>query len=355
MVFNKIKSILTKEMAEIRSCGRPTTFILITAIAKNNENIDSNNPQFYQKIKSQLRGVDQVFELAPAKYLAILPDTPEIGGDKTAARLKKQISQLLAEPNGSNFAWAAGVMSITPDFKGNEQDLLSELERDLLRDKLFDSLVEKKSAVKFSNLFQCLIIDNGWVDLQDFLSKSSCSFNSRVIQIQDAEYDFPSILAASAGSSVVLLTPDLSEDQLHLIFKIVRKYQELSYIPVIMLHDDGEVLDGPDPILLPNNMPVDAVAKVVAGLGQGLFGSRAGRSDAQRFSDLLSSISAATHQLNQPLQIITGKLELALLELNEAVSDRSRAEKIASLIEDARDQVLSAAQINSKINRLTKI
>ena len=222
-----------KELSRIKRYGHRASFMLIKLhiskdIAKGYDTF------LYQEIKKQLRDCDSVYFFDTGIFSAILPDTPEGGGECAALRLKRNLSHI-ADPSGESIASSIGLVSVGPESSKDIYALLSTLERDLDRDNTCQMLAQKNS---------------------------------------------------------------------------------------IMV---GEKVD------LKSRKPDKA---------------------AKRYTDVLSAIGSATHQLNQPLQIIIGKIELMLLDLESGNLEPVEIKKILAQI---RKQVLYSADINQKINRLTKI
>ena len=75
-----------------------------------------------------------------------------------------------------------------------------------------------------------------------------------------------------------------------------------------------------------------------------------GYAETEQLKGILRSISSAAHQLNQPLQIIVGRMELLMLNLEDIPENRDMIDDIKTM----RSQALLAADINRKIGRLTK-
>jgi len=348
---------ITREIGRCREYGHRATFMLMEPMSQNGEFPKGYETKLFKNIKDELRGVDQVFPFGEGLFAIILPDTHEGGGESAAVRLKRSLSER-AEASGMKLAWSVGIMSIGPDFTGDEKTVLAELEKDLARDRICQSLIQPGSSGAIQpgqDTFRCILIDSGWPGLDDFMKASSYTFKTTVIDREDVEYDFPSILAQAAGSCAIVVTPVDSDIELSSILKILRKYQRFSFIPAVLLDAQQRQFCEIQMVLDPDISP-KALASIVSGLFSTIASSMSA-TGLQKYCDVLSSISAATHQLNQPLQIIAGKMELALMDL-ESCSGESGPDSATRLMEtlrEVRDQALHAANINSKINRLTKI
>ena len=222
-----------KELSRIKRYGHRASFMLIK-LHISEDIVKGYDTLLYQEIRQQLRKCDSVYFFDKGIFSAILPDTPEGGGECAAFRLKQNISQT-TDPSGERIASSIGLVSAGPESNQNLYSLLSALERDLERDSTCQRLPQKNSVTAPEK-----------VDLK----------NERQDEIE------------------------------------------------------------------------------------------------KKYIDVLSAISSATHQLNQPLQIIIGKIELMLLDLASGDLEPGEIKKILAQI---RKQVLYSADINQKINRLTKI
>lgn len=230
---NAFDSDVRKELSRIKRYGHRASFMLIK-LHISHDTARGYDTYLYQEIKKQLRDCDSVYFFDTGMFSAILPDTPEGGGECAALRLKRNISHI-TDSSGEKIASSIGLVSAGQESSQDLYSLLSALERDLDRDNTCQMLPQKNTIM-------------------------------------------------------------------------VRKKVDLK------------------------SPKQDKAAK--------------------RYTDVLSAIGSATHQLNQPLQIIIGKIELMLLDLESGNLEPGEIKKILAQI---RKQVLYAADINQKINRLTKV
>ncbi len=320
------------ELARVQRYGGQSTFLLIKPHLNSNESNTDYITSLYHCIKEQLRHCDAVYLLKDGEIAAILPNTHEAGGETASFRLKKEVSRFRG-PQNETIPMSIGVVSVWQDRCPNVTELLDELSRDLERDDTCQILPEKREEKERVKLL--LLVDE---KTKAALQKL---FPREVELIDSAENDVPDLLIAD-------------EEHLHQNDIKLKKYQKLHG-----LHYKIHISDENRNFLLLSSSEL-AIEKLLAKGCIPSTGRNFSISDKERelnsekkFRDILSAIGATTHQMNQPLQIIMGKIELLLLDLS--LEEEISPDTLRKSLEKVKEQVHYASEINAKINRLTKI
>ncbi len=330
-----------KELNRIKRYGHRATFLLIKPHIKKADNNDNYEKLLYHLIKSELRFCDNVYLISPFKYGVILPDTHEGGGESAALRLKRKISQILDKKSKENISSDIGVVCITPERRVSIEDLIDELEKDLNRDKYCQLTATEGEEVKNSLL------------LYGFSPEISKRVSDRFGYIYHIHNNISKEVTDSRSVEIAFFKADNVSDDVLSSIKKIQKNNKLFYkIDVVYNGDNGEnitlfnvfakrALDSPQTVL-------DII---------GLLSSdnrKLSVDEKKRYKDVFSNIGSFTHQMNQPLQIIMGKVELLLLDL-DIKGGNNLTDSFKETLRQIREQIHYAAEINQKINRLTKI
>ena len=309
-----------RELARIDRYGGTTTFVLIDPIIDSSESIDDYIEFLYHAIKNELRCSDSLYLLSNHRLCAILSNTHEAGGDQAVYRIKRRISAI-SKINDQPVAMSVGTVSVWPGHFNSVEDLINELENDLKRDRKCQFLPDK--ALHVERPLVCILSENE--SPLELISRLSSNF-----QISQSQEDV-------ANAQMVIVGRDSSS----LITNLIRKNGKLKH-KITLTTDDRE-------LVIYSSRKVDAsrIVSVLYGPQEGV------RVDHKKYKDVLSSIGSSTHQLNQPLQIMMGKLEILQLDIS---SDREISkEQLKETISEIKEQVHYAAEINNKINRLSKL
>ncbi len=332
-------SDLKKEIGRITRYGHRATFMLIELHISGEIN-DDYIKSLYDQIRHKLRTCDSLyFFSSPCTFAAILPDTHEGGGECAALRLKRNISQFAGSSKGT-IATSIGLVSMGQETLQSPESIIEALKRDLKRDNTCQSLPRsyKKDNTPGSRR-HLVVLPESINGLEQVIGtiEPFCHVTLFNPEIQKK------VGPLDADGLVLVLNKDFKN------LKKIQNHEGLKKIFKIFLgKTDSEDFD----LILPETCDPDflsySILKAFSGLEK--EGKRGG--DIERYAQSLSAISASTHQLNQPLQIILGKIELLLLDLD---SGRVEPEKIKEILSQIRGQILYSADINQKINRLTKI
>jgi len=334
-----------KELSRIKRYGHRASFMLIQLHISQNI-IMGYDTFLYQQIKKQLRACDSVYFFDTGLFSAILPDTHEGGGECAALRLKRNISQI-TKPSGEKIASSIGLVSVGPENTQDLYRLLVALERDLKRDNTCQALPRKKRIIGNEKTNSLVLIPKNIeeIELITEILEPFC----RIIQIDhEAGTDFESV-CREATYCVLVLSPETGQKQI-INLQNIQKNSRLKNVFKVFL-GEHDAISGECDLCLPGEFGPRflsySILSALANLKSGTQGKA-----AKKYRDALSGVGSATHQLNQPLQIIIGKIELMLLDLD---SGKLEPGEIKKILAEIRKQVLYAADINHKINRLTKI
>ena len=320
------------ELARLKRYGGQSTFLLIKPHTNSNGSKDDYVTSIYHSIKDQLRHCDGVYQLDKDHIVAILPNTHEAGGETASFRLKKEVSGFKG-PNNEQIPMSVGVVCVWQGRCDNVAELLEELYRDLERDEKCQLLLEKEPDRDKIKLV--LLTEHAKKERIKQLLGSE-------FKIVDENFDPES----STKIDLLLADKKLLEEKRHEIEKI-RNHHELNHKIEIRYENSNIVLF---------SCAKTSIERLMASACLGFVFDRnrsRGANKEKKFKDALSAIGSATHQLNQPLQIIMGKIELLLLDLS--MDEDLPKEKLKTALEQVKEQVHYASEINAKINRLTKL
>ncbi len=319
-----------KELAGVERYGHKTTFLFIKPIVHSYVSKVDYITSLYHSISKELRHCDSVYLFNAGCIAAILPHTHEAGGETAAHRIKKKISQIGAI-NREPVPMSIGVVSVWPGHCPNVNDLIDELKSDLERDKRCQFLPSPGVKRQERRKLGVLMDEN---EIHTWLARVRESF-----EISTEPRSF---------SDADALVVDKSFCKRKNIKIDIKQINPALHGRIDLFYKDTEVT-----VYFSDALGHDFVFFGMLPLARGTRGSD-GLSYERKIKDVLASIGSSTHQLNQPLQIMMGKIELLLLDLSVDGGEISRRQ-IREALQQIKDQVHYAAEINSKINRLTKL
>ncbi len=319
-----------KEIERIRRFGHRATFLLIKPHIKNNEKKEYYIKNIYSSIKNELRACDSVYLFSEDSFAVILPDTHEGGGESAALRIKRKISKIFIE-EGEELASDIGVLCVGPEKHFSLADLLEDLEKDLLRDQRCQNLLVQEQIEK-----PLILILGGVEDLIPLLKKRF----GYAYDIKLLKEDTDKTLCKKA--KFILIEENFSYNH--------EKIQKDSY-----LKNKIELSFKDKRLFLFFSTDSKDSKELILDLFSLLLSKerKYSKDEKKRYKDVFSSISSCTHQMNQPLQIIMGKIELILLDLMNEKEGASR--ELFDSLTQIKEQIHYASEINQKINRLSKI
>ena len=335
---------LNREIARVRRYGHRITLLLI----EPEEYLeDKELEEFKKELVNQLRTSDSAFSIGKEQFACILPDTHEAGGEAAALRIKRRICAAMNIKRAATLALSIGVISLDSGISQDAESLIKDLEKDLERDKRCQSVDLKKSTIRDIPTGEIIFTgaESDFIATIDNLSGED--FNTSDVP----EDDIIAILTEKEESPVVIMGPYTDFDAKKSLTEKVRFNRKLNDIYVVWLQNGieyGQLLNSCD-ILLPEKTSPEILWPIIR-QGFKIMALRRGCVKTEHFEGILNSVSSAAHQLNQPLQIILGRLELFMLNLDDVPENR----EIISDVKTIRGQALLAADINKKIGRLAK-
>ena len=320
---------IKKELARVQRYGHKSTFLLVKPLLKSNGSKEDYLKFLCRAISNELRNCDSVYLFDSDCIAAILPNTHEAGGETAAHRVKKKISQIGLEGENRPVPMSVGVVSVWPGDSLSEGDLIQELRADLERDNRCQLLLHSKGE-EITGPKLCLLTGNDLAS--NIYGRLSRTFRISQDQADLLASDLVIVEKGHQGHRRVEQIYDQINSRL--TNKLDLKYEEKELTFYFSERIDLE--------------------SVIASIVYTLKGIREPSRTAldKKIKDVLSAIGSSTHQLNQPLQIIMGKIELLLLDI--CTDKEVSKEVLEEALKQIKDQVHYAAEINSKINRLSK-
>ena len=317
-----------KELARIKRYGGRTTFLLIKPTENSDEIKGDYLETLYHSINKQLRQCDSLYIFDSNSIAAILPETHEAGGETASVRIKRKISQAIVGKN-TPITTCIGVVSVWPEECPGIKELLQELKKDLERDEKCQYLPQEQGICASSSQKICLLVEKE----ADF---------AKLLKELKGEYALLDKSQMGDASLVVADTRYCREKGIDTDFERINSRLRYTF----------ELKEKNNTLLVASERPLELIKCIKALCSLGPNGEYHEKNLEKKFKDILSTIGSSTHQLNQPLQIMMGKIELLLLDLSlEGEISKTQLQKA---LKEIKKQVHYAAEINTKINRLTK-
>ncbi len=339
---NAFLSDAEKELQRVKRYGGRVSFLIIETDS-NADITESYEKLLYNDIKKILRACDRLYWSGAGIFYAILPDTPEGGGEFAALRLKKEIFDA-SRQKGMSTTLHVGLFSAGAEGIPDAEELMAALQRDLRRDRrsqvFFQAEEEPVPVTK-----KRLLVLPPELKKTEIVQKT---LDSVCTMITTGKKTGSVSIPKEIERCVIIHKGKGTADHIQ---EKIRKHQRLKSIFNIMLGtaEDPAAFD----LVIPEEYDPKFLCYAVLKAFSGEDPEKGVSARYKRkYEDALSAISAATHQLNQPLQIILGKMELLLLDLD---SGHMEPGEIKNTLAEIRTHILQSADINQKINRLTKI
>ena len=346
---------LKRELVRVREHKYRTTLLLVEVddrISTDELHKGSGLEEVSNNLSEILRNNDSVYRIAENRFVAILPATYEAGGEAAALRLKRLIPKKIKERLNIPFSISVGVLSIDPQEVTDHTKLLDSLEKDLFRDqdcqKLDLDLIEREPKKEKTRHVVILGIKSQELDV--VASILSLNKDCKVHFTNSREKGLNALRGQRKG--VLIVDPDISLEFRLETCKKVRSDRELHDIYIICLQKNSNLDSGIKDLsvladeILPVDIGIDQIVRSVSA-GFRVMDLKKEISKIPMLLDILDFIGRASHQLNQPLQIIIGKIEILLLNMEQDGN-------VAATLKEIRKQALRTADINQKISRLVK-
>ncbi|HDN59383.1 MAG TPA: diguanylate cyclase [Candidatus Marinimicrobia bacterium] len=346
---------LKRELVRARERKNRTTLLLVEVDDRINADESSKGSSFEEvsiHLSEILRNNDSIYRIAKNRFAAILPTTYEAGGEAAALRLKRLIPKKIAERLHIPCSLLVGVLSIDPQEIMDHTKLLDALEKDLFRDqdsqKLDFDLIKREPKKEKTRHVVILGIKSQELDV--VASILSLNKDCEVHFTNSQEKGLNALRGQRKG--VLIVDPDISLESRLETCKKIRSNRELHDTYIICLHKNSNLVSGIANLseladeVLPVDIGIDQIVRSISA-GFRVMDLKKEISKIPMLLDILDFIGRASHQLNQPLQIIIGKIEILLLNAKEDGSTYS-------ILKEIRKQALRTADINQKISRLVK-
>lgn len=342
---------LKRELVKAREHKYRTTLLLVEVDDEISSKETSFEEIFSIHVSEILRKNDSVYKMAKNRFVAILPATYEAGGEATASRLKRLIPEKIKKHLNKPFSLSVGVLSIDPQEVIDHIKLLDSLEKDLIRDQECQRLDPDfvKTKPKKEKTKNVVILGIKSKELNVVASILSLKKDCEVHFTNSQEKGLNALKGQKKG--VLVIDPDISLESGFEICKKVRSDRELHDIYIICLQKKTNLDFGTKDLskltdeILPVDIGIDQIVRSVSS-GFRFIDLKKEISKIPILLDILDFIGHASHQLNQPLQIIIGKIEILLLNVEDG--------NVAATLKEIRKQALRTADINQKIRRLVK-
>jgi hypothetical protein len=210
--------------------------------------------------------------------------------------LKRRIAQ--ATVPGAPIASIIGLVSIGPENIKDVQTILDDLERDLKRDEACQ-IVLPKPEIDSAKREGLLIWCRNWSIVHKIKDALSHRLDVKIT------YDIEEVRSFPQGriSYVLVFGPDIDKEECS---EILRKTQNLSKpkaIFKISAKMGSDTVDGGIDIVISEVLDIKLLTScILSAFSMPWINDR--HNKAQKYLNALSAIGSATHQLNQPLQII---------------------------------------------------
>ncbi len=336
---------LSREIARIRRYGHRITLLLIEPQEKLEGALLK---EFENELLNQLRTSDGAFKFEENQFTVILPNTHEAGGEAAALRIKRLICTAMNKKHGASIALSIGVISLDSGVSQDVDDVVKDLVKDLQRDKRCQSVDLKKANRGSMPCGQMLFTGTDADFINEIENLSGDKFKGTGVDSDT----ILNILSHMEERPVVILGPHTEFKDKEEITQKIRFNRALNDTYIIWLQNGIELDQVESSVSCDLLLPEKTLPEILWPVIRQGFQVRAlkkGCEETGHFKGILSSISSATHQLNQPLQIILGRLELLMLNMDDT-EDKETVDDIKTM----RDQALLAADINKKIGRLAK-
>ena len=334
-----------------KEAGYRVSAVLLKLLTPLDEDITREALDF---VRSTLRRDDAFFSLGNGLFGAILPATHEAGGEAAGMRLKRFFQHAVDRVGDSVPQISVGVVSIGPEDRIAPERILHLLRRDLELDmECLEQEPDQETETTESRQAKesrpsVLIVSDQTRLISDLKKKIE---NECVVVTSEDVSDLENILLDQPVSAFILIKSrpgkEIIED---VALNFLRSDRRLDPIFKILIHKEGrpesQQNGGFDCVLEWRH--VDEVARIV-GLGARIGRLQAEASKAHKWTGICDSVSKATHKLNQPLQVILGKIEIFILDYEDDLPE------LTERLKEIRKQALKAAEINHKIARLVKV
>lgn len=340
---------LRKEIARINRYNAVSTVILIE-LSRQSEDLDSKDlSEIDRCLNETFRDSDMVYRVAHNRFSIILPFTHEAGGEAVAMRLKRVLPEKVFRQSSSPCTVNSSVVCLRPQEYQGPEELIAVLEHGLQTSKEFmpiSSHPDDPNKSYKEETFSVICLEGK----EENASRISTIIRS--LEYGQRNVGSPDdVLKAirMSSSSVVVIPPEVSHDITCSIFEKIRLKGLLSKVVGLIftvnnVTEDSCVFDPYDAMVV-KACDIEKLGIYIE-LGRAFIALKNLRNERDKLVTILTSVGKSSHQMSQPFQVILGKLDLlGLTHVEEAMKQE---------ISGLKGQVMRAADINRKIERLVK-
>ena len=296
-------------------------------------------------LRRSLRRVDQLARLDPGRYLLFLHETREAGAELVAWRIKRELSLAAQEALGTPLPFKVGRFWRERAAGVEPEEILYALERSLEEEEACQPFFVPSAPSLYKDLTGPVYAAGLDGVRLEALKAGLSPYGHRIFDFETpgALKGFLDALEAEEAGVAVL---DGKAEEIESLIEKIRINRKLDCIFLISLQKISGSKGPHSPDLVLQDAPLERLIEAVLRGYQEVLLRRI-LIERTRVQGVLEAIGAHSHRLNQPLQIILGRVEALLMGI-EADPERMRAS-----LEVIKKEALRAGDINTKLNRLT--
>lgn len=346
--LERFRQDIEKEILRVNRYRTCTSVILMEIKKPAQDGLQAEGQVHFPK--GLLRASDCIFPLGEGRYGAILPFTHEAGGEITMRRVKEEILGCKNLGGAAPSNVAASVVCLQPHEYIDASEVIATLERGLAIDKEGEQKPLPPNINSSSAKPQVIVIvfsERKDSEKRKGIRSVLCTQGLEPSEAFTVE-ELLSLVIISEGA-IIFCSPDTPPEVIGMFLKKIgyTGYLEKIFL-VAPLKSSREI----DEKFLENDVffsDLKSPEEIHAcyALGTRTIAFKKAINHKRKLEETLTSISQASHQLNQPLQVLLGKLDVLLL----SQTGNGAAETAFS---NMKKQVFRASDINQKIARLAK-
>ncbi|MEF3167970.1 MAG: hypothetical protein K6360_01330 [Deltaproteobacteria bacterium] len=346
--MDSFKEDISKEILRVNRYRTCTSGVLMEIEQSTQDGLKDEGMLHF--LKGLLRASDCVFLLGEGRYGAILPFTHEAGGEITMQRVKEECMKW-KDPNGLPPASvAASVVCLQPHEYMDASEVITTLERELALEK--EGELEPFSPhITFSSgePHAVVIVFSRGKDSEERKRIRSALLALGIEPLEVFTVEELLALATQSEGSVIFCTPDIPSKTIKMLLEKIGSNGYLEKIFLVLPLKSSQEIDKKfhENDIFSSDLKTPEEIFVCHALGVRTLALNNAIRHKRRLEETLTSISQASHQLNQPLQVLLGKLDVFLL----SQLGNGEVEATFSIM---KKQVFRASDINQKIARLAK-
>ncbi len=346
--MDSFKEDIAKEILRVNRYRTCTSVILIEIEQPAQDGLKAEGMHHF--LKGLLRASDCVFPLEGGRYGAILPFTHEAGGDITMQRVKEECMKWKDPNETSPSGMAASVVCLQPHEYMDASEVIATLERELALEKEGEREPFSPHITFSSGEPHAIVIVFSWgMDSEERKRIRSVLLAHGMEPSEAFTVEELLALATQSEGAIIFCTPDIPSKTIKVLLEKIGSNGYLEKIFLVLPLKSSQEIDkkfqGND--IFSSDLKTPEEIFVCHALGARTLALKNAIRHKRRLEETLTSISQASHQLNQPLQVLLGKLDVFLLS-------QSGNGGVEATFSNMKKQVFRASDINQKIARLAK-